>query len=135
MSPSRAQTSSLSSVVTSAARSNYRDVVLAREYNALLGSTDDFPDQLPKELVVALGSVRPVAVAHAASTITSAKDKQAMLAQEGTAQPSVDQLARRIYRLAKSRDASRSNEAWWNTAVWGRVYSDVMIDYPDLKVL
>ena len=131
MSPSRAHASSLTTtIVTSAARSNYRDLVLSRVYNAQFRTVRDFPDQLPRELVVALGSARLVA-----SDVYSAGNQLTTSVQENTTQWSADPLVQTIDIHANSALADGENETWWNTAVWGPVYSRASIEHSDIRVL
>ena len=106
--------STQTTTATSAARLNYRDGVLADTYHAHFRLVVDFPDQLPRALAVALGSVRRVPF--------NVDGAEPASAQQDTTSPSALAVAQEINGLTKSDEAINVNESWWNGAVWPRLY-------------
>ena len=113
----RASSAQTSTVATSAAKSNYRDVVLASTYHAHFRRVVDFPDQLPRALAAVLGLLRPVSFTTDAAEPASA--------QQGTTSPSAITLAHAIDKRLRSRRAAFQNETWWNSLVWSVIYGNL----------
>ena len=115
----------------SAARSDYQLTILSIVYRATFALAREAPEQLPRELAIALGALRNAPLPPA----TSEGGQQNLAATQDASTQSIGQLSGKIDILVCSPEASAALESWWNISVWGAVYTEVMLTQRDLMVV